>query len=108
MKNYRKTLTLLTLLLAIAYAETNGKILDVSEAGAVGLAQATPVACRQERCDGKLFVTAEYLTGARNYIMKKPLGDADRIPRGQRHGDEADRRADREAEGARYVARRAR
>ena len=68
-----------TLLLAIAYAETNGKILDVSEAGAVGLAQATPVACRQERCDGKLFVTAEYLTGARNYIMKKPLGDADRI-----------------------------
>ena len=31
-----------TLLLAIAHAETNGKILDVSEAGAVGLAQATP------------------------------------------------------------------
>ncbi len=68
-----------TLLLAIAYSETNGKILDVSEAGAVGLAQATPVACQQEHCDGKLFVTADYLTGARNYIMKKPLGDADRI-----------------------------
>lgn len=68
-----------TLLLAIAYAETNGKILDVSEAGAVGLAQATPVACRQEHCEGRLFVTADYLTGARNYIMKKPLGDADRI-----------------------------
>src|ERR1051325_507327 len=31
-----------TLLLAIAHAETNGKILDVSEAGAVGLAQAAP------------------------------------------------------------------
>src|SRR5207302_9953670 len=46
-----------TLLLAIAHAETNGKILDVSEAGAVGLAQATPIACRQEKFDGKLFVT---------------------------------------------------
>ena len=34
----------LTFLLAIAHAETNGRILDVSEAGAVGLAQATPVA----------------------------------------------------------------
>ena len=68
-----------TLLLAIAYAETNGKILDVSEAGAVGLSQATPVACQQEHCKGKLYVTADYLTGARNYIMKKPLGDADRI-----------------------------
>ena len=68
-----------TLLLAIAYAETNGKILDVSEAGAVGLSQATPVACQQEHCEGKLYVTADYLTGARNYIMKKPLGDADRI-----------------------------
>ena len=68
-----------TLLLAIAHAETNGKILDVSEAGAVGLAQATPIACRQEQVDGKLFVTADYTTGARAYIMKKPLGDADRI-----------------------------
>jgi hypothetical protein len=68
-----------TLLLAIAHAETNGKILDVSEAGAVGLAQATPVACRQEQIDGKMFVTADYTTGARAYILKKPLGDADRI-----------------------------
>ena len=68
-----------TLLLAIAHAETNGKILDVSEAGAVGLAQATPIACRQEEFDGKLFVTDDYLTGARAYIMKKPLGDADFI-----------------------------
>ena len=36
-----------TLLLAIAHAETSGQILDISEAGAVGLAQATPIACRQ-------------------------------------------------------------
>ncbi|PYQ27219.1 MAG: hypothetical protein DMF56_20810 [Acidobacteria bacterium] len=68
-----------TLLLAIAHAETNGKILDVSEAGAVGLAQATPVAYRQEKFDGKLFVTKDYLVGSRAYIMKKPLGDADTI-----------------------------
>ncbi|MGZ8830896.1 MAG: hypothetical protein ACXW2Q_11040 [Thermoanaerobaculia bacterium] len=68
-----------TLLLAIAHAETNGKILDVSEAGAVGLAQATPIACRQEQYDGKLYVTGDYLKGARAYIMKKPLGDADTI-----------------------------
>src|SRR5215212_8095672 len=68
-----------TLLLAIAHAETNGKILDVSEAGAVGLAQTTPVAYRQEGFDGKLFVTADYLIGSRAYIMKKPLGDADTI-----------------------------
>jgi hypothetical protein len=68
-----------TLLLAIAYAETNGKILDVSEAGAVGLAQATPIAIEQEAFDGKLFVTDDYLAGARAYIMKKPLGDADFI-----------------------------
>jgi hypothetical protein len=68
-----------TLLLAIAHAETNGKILDVSEAGAVGLAQATPVAYRQEGFDGKLFVTRDYLIGSRAYIMKKPLGDADTI-----------------------------
>ena len=68
-----------TLLLAIAHAETNGKILDVSEAGAVGLAQATPIACRQEKYDGKLYVTDDYLKGARAYIMKKPLGDADTI-----------------------------
>src|SRR5207237_1384221 len=68
-----------TLLLSIAYAETSGDVLDVSEAGAVGLAQATPVAYRQERIDGKLFVTKDYLTGARAYIMKKPLHDADVI-----------------------------
>ena len=70
-----------TLLLAIAHAETNGKILDVSEAGAVGLAQATPIAIRQENMfdDGRMFVTADYLVGARAYIMKKPLGDADTI-----------------------------
>ena len=68
-----------TMLLAIAHAETNGKILDVSEAGAVGLAQATPVAYRQEGFEGKLFVTRDYLIGSRAYIMKKPLGDADMI-----------------------------
>ena len=68
-----------TLLLAIAHAETNGMILDVSEAGAVGLAQATPVAYSQEGFDGKLFVTDDYLIGSRAYIMKKPLGDADTI-----------------------------
>lgn len=68
-----------TLLLAIAHAETNGKILDVSEAGAVGLAQATPVAYSQEEMDGLLFVTKDYLIGSRAYIMKKPLGDADMI-----------------------------
>ena len=68
-----------TLLLAIAHAETNGKILDVSEAGAVGLAQATPIAIKQEDFAGPMFVTADYLTGARAYIMKKPLGDADTI-----------------------------
>lgn len=68
-----------TMLLAIAHAETNGKILDVSEAGAVGLAQATPVAYRQEKFNGKLFVTKDYLVGSRAYIMKKPLGDADTI-----------------------------
>lgn len=68
-----------TLLLAIAHAETNGMILDVSEAGAVGLAQATPVAYHQENMDGKLFVTRDYLIGSRAYIMKKPLGDADTI-----------------------------
>lgn len=68
-----------TLLLAIAHAETNGKILDVSEAGAVGLAQATPIACRQEEMGGLLYITNDYLVGARAYITKKPLGDADTI-----------------------------
>ena len=46
---------------------------------AVGLAQATPVAYHQEKMEGKLFVTADYLIGSRAYIMKKPLGDADTI-----------------------------
>jgi hypothetical protein len=68
-----------TLLLSIAYAETTGDVLDVSEAGAVGLAQATPVAYRQERLDGKLFVTKDYLSGSRSYILKKPLHDVDVI-----------------------------
>src|SRR5206468_5968212 len=70
-----------SMLLAIAHAETNGQILDVSEAGAVGLAQATPVAIRQENMfnDGKIFVTTDYVVGSRAYIMKKPLGDADTI-----------------------------
>lgn len=68
-----------TLLLAIAHAETNGRILDISEAGAVGLAQATPVAIAQEKFDGPMFVTTDYLIGSRAYITKKPLNDADRI-----------------------------
>ena len=68
-----------TLLLAIAHAETNGHILDVSEAGAVGLAQATPIAYLEEGFTGALFMTDDYLIGARAYIMKKPLGDADTI-----------------------------
>lgn len=70
-----------SMLLAIAHAETNGHILDVSEAGAVGLAQATPVAIRQENMfdGGKMFVTSDYVAGSRAYIMKKPLGDADTI-----------------------------
>src|SRR5688572_13620643 len=68
-----------TLLLAIAHAETNGMILDVSEAGAVGLAQAPPVAYRQESLDGRWFVTPDYVVGSRAYIMKEPLGDVDTI-----------------------------
>jgi len=81
-----------TLLLAIAHAETNGKILEVSEAGAVGLAQATPVAYLQERFDGRLFVTADYLDGARAYVTKKPLGDAYRIASLASRKDVASRR----------------
>lgn len=69
----------LTLLLAIAHAETNGRILLVSEAGAVGLAQATPIAYLTEGLEGKLFMTRNYVEGARAYIMKKPLHDADMI-----------------------------
>jgi len=69
----------LTLLLAIAHAETNGRILLVSEAGAVGLAQATPIAYLTEGLEGNLFITRNYVVGARAYIMKKPLHDADMI-----------------------------
>ncbi len=69
----------LSLLLAIAHAETSGDVLDISEAGAVGLAQATPVALRQEGIEGKLYVTRDYLDGARAYILKKPLHDVDVI-----------------------------
>lgn len=63
-------------LLSIAYAETRGKILAVSPAGAVGLAQATPAAYLSEGFEGKVFMTNSYLVGSRAYIMKKPLGDA--------------------------------
>lgn len=69
----------LTFLLAVAHAETNGKILLVSAAGAVGLAQATPTAYLREGGRGKLFVTPDYVAGSLAYILKKPLGDADTI-----------------------------
>lgn len=69
----------LTFLLAIAHAETNGRILLVSEAGAVGLAQATPIAYLEEGMSGPLYVTSEYAEGARAYFLKKPLWDAVRI-----------------------------
>lgn len=69
----------LSFLLAIAHAETNGDVLDISEAGAVGLAQATPPALRQERIPGKLYVTRDYLDGVLAYILKKPLHDVDVI-----------------------------
>ncbi|HVS32094.1 MAG TPA: hypothetical protein VMS98_11635 [Thermoanaerobaculia bacterium] len=65
-----------TYLLSIAWAETRGKILAVSPAGAAGLAQATPSAYLSEGYDGKLYVTTDYLMGTRAFIMKKPLGDA--------------------------------
>ena len=68
-----------TFLLAIAHAETNGQILDVSEAAAIGLAQATPVAYLLEGYEGKLFLTKDYYDGVAAYLMKKPLADADRI-----------------------------
>src|SRR5258708_26389320 len=58
-----------TLLLSIAYAETTGDVLDVSEAGAVGLAQATPIAYPQERIDGHLFVTRHNPSGAPSYTI---------------------------------------
>jgi len=68
-----------TFLLAIAHAETHGKILEVSEAAAVGLAQATPVAYLLEGYEGKLFLTDDYFRGVSAYIVKKPLADADEI-----------------------------
>ena len=69
----------LSFLLAIAHAETSGDVLDISEAGAVGLAHATPVALRQEQMRGKLYVTRDYLEGSRAYILKKPLHDIEVI-----------------------------
>jgi hypothetical protein len=63
-------------LLSIAFAETRGKVLAVSPAGAAGLAQATPAAILMEGVEGPLYVTTDYLVGTRAYIMKKPLGDA--------------------------------
>jgi hypothetical protein len=63
-------------LLSIAFAETRGRVLAVSPAGAAGLAQATPSAFLMEGFDGPLYVTNQYLIGTRAYIMKKPLGDA--------------------------------
>lgn len=65
-----------TFLLSIAWSETRGKVLAISPAGAAGLAQATPAAYLSEGLDGKVFVTTDYLTGTRAFIMKKPLGDA--------------------------------
>ena len=69
----------LSLLLAIAHAETSGDVLDISEAGAVGLAQATPIALKQEKIAGRMYVTRDYLDGARAYILKKPLHDIEVI-----------------------------
>lgn len=69
----------LTFLLAIAHAETNGRILLVSEAGAVGLAQTTPIAYLAEEMTGPLYVTSEYADGARAYFLKKPLWDVTMI-----------------------------
>ena len=66
----------LAFLLAIAHAETNGRPLLASEAGAVGLAQATPTAFLIEEQKGPLYVTAAYADGMRAYVMKKPIGDA--------------------------------
>lgn len=77
----RSSETPLTLLLAIAHAETNGRVLLVSEAGAVGLAQATPIAYLEEKRTGKLFVTEAYATGAWAYFLKKPLNDVEKIAR---------------------------
>ena len=69
----------LSLLLAIAHAETSGDVLDISEAGAVGLAQATPSALREEAIAGPMYVTRDYLDGARDYYLKKSLHDVEVI-----------------------------
>jgi hypothetical protein len=69
----------LSFLLSIAYVETHGRILAVSPAGAVGLAQAMPQAYLLEGFDRKIFVTNDYLVGNRAFIMKKPLADAMRV-----------------------------
>jgi len=69
----------LTLRLAIAHAETRGRILAVSASGAAGLAQATPIAILSEEIEGPLFVTSDYVRGAEAYFLKKPLADADTI-----------------------------
>ncbi|HUO83634.1 MAG TPA: hypothetical protein VM534_00835, partial [Thermoanaerobaculia bacterium] len=69
----------LTFVLAIAHTETHGKILTISEAGAVGLAQATPIAYLAEGMTGPLYATEDYARGARAYFLKKPLYDASTI-----------------------------
>lgn len=74
-------------LLSIAFAETRGRVLAVSPAGAAGLAQATPAAFLLEGFDGPLYLTNQYLIGTRAYIMKKPLGDAVNIAEGVIEGD---------------------
>lgn len=79
MKNAAPRRERLTLHLAIAHAETHGRILAVSASGAAGLAQATPIAIMSESVEGPLYVTDDYIRGAEAYFMKKPLGDADTI-----------------------------
>jgi hypothetical protein len=80
-------------LLSIAFAETRGRVLAVSPAGAAGLAQATPAAFLMEGFGGPLYITNQYLIGTRAYIMKKPLGDAvgiaERVIDGESTHDEA-------------------
>lgn len=80
-------------LLSIAFAETRGRVLAVSPAGAAGLAQATPAAFLLEGYDGPLYVTNQYLIGTRAYIMKKPLGDAVNIAEGVLEDDTTHREA---------------
>jgi len=79
MQNSRSAYDRLTLHLAIAHAETRGRILAVSESGAAGLAQATPIAILGEGVEGPLLMSEDYIRGAEAYFLKKPLGDADSI-----------------------------